>query len=431
VTLVYIAALSSTDRDDPLVSLQQALLGIAAAQANHNALHAGFALRILFANAGEAMEYGPDIPGDLRRMMQHDRSIVGAIGLPQSRQATVDTIDKLTEIGLPVVAPTLSADQLADSRREGMYFQVSPQNRREAAVAAAFAATVLVKPEPGRPAGIERSARIIVPADATDLYAANLADDMAGAIGGKFDGKVDKVEYRPTRSGENPPRRAPSPEQVGEELCDEGYRGLVFFAGRMDDFKLMLSAIANACRHGPPTIMGGDDISAFATDRRYRTAFPVPFYYLSFAVPWRSCEESELYRMLPADLKKFTCQGGEDFDSSLDTHALLSYDMINVYSGAVQHLLDVGVSHAAITPAGVWNKLATVDLDGLSGGISFQDGRFPLDKTVAVIRVNYDDRQPHIPGGRATLQGACGKVDPSYPAPPWCPPPDSRPESAR
>jgi hypothetical protein len=182
----------------------------------------------------------------------------------------------------------------------------------------------------------------------------------------------------------------------------------------------MLSAIENSCHHEPPTIMGGDDISAFAADRRNRVAFTVPFYYLSFAVPSPSCEESKLYRVLPEDLREFTCQSGEDFGPSLDTQAQLSYDMINVYSKAVQNLLDVGVSHAAVTPAGVWKELATVKLDGLSGWISFEGRRFPQDKTVAVMRVNGDQEQ-NVPRDRPTPMGVCGNVGDPYTVSSWCP----------
>ncbi|MEV7099783.1 hypothetical protein AB0M80_43920 [Amycolatopsis sp. NPDC051045] len=146
ITLVALEALtSSSGTVDGLTTERESLEGFAVAQRRQLSAPAASdpIVRILIANAGRGMREGVRVAKQLRELAEQDRSIVGVVGLDLSSEPTRQTIQALTDAGIPMVASTLSANRLTD--QNPMYFQVTPQNRCEAAVAAAFAGTL-----PGR-----------------------------------------------------------------------------------------------------------------------------------------------------------------------------------------------------------------------------------------------------------------------------------------
>lgn len=158
VTLVHVSALFGGDGQQ---YAREQLQGVASAQRRQ--LDKGDqspAVRILVASAGAGMKHGPAVASRVQTMMRRDRSILGVVGLDQSRQATIETVRKFTEVGLPMVATTLSADELTE--RSTMYYQVGPQNRREADVAAAYARNLLSR-RSLKEAAVRLSIRTILP----------------------------------------------------------------------------------------------------------------------------------------------------------------------------------------------------------------------------------------------------------------------------
>ncbi|MGW2566222.1 hypothetical protein [Streptomyces sp. NPDC001537] len=174
VTLVHLSALLSSPGTGKAAGLlsyaREALQGVASAQKRqlNRTGSEDPLLRVLPASAGLNMQYGPEVVGMIAKMMRTDPTIVGVTGLDQSRKATITTIHRLTRIGLPMVATTLSADTLPEA--SPLYYQVSPQNRREAAVAAAYSKH-LVADSGGR---LKPRVRVIYSADPTDEYSSNL-----------------------------------------------------------------------------------------------------------------------------------------------------------------------------------------------------------------------------------------------------------------
>ncbi|WP_239154437.1 hypothetical protein [Amycolatopsis sp. FDAARGOS 1241] len=169
VTLVDLEALTSANGTaDGLTAERESLEGVAVAQLRQLTATATAEpiVRVLVANGGLGMLHGAEVARQLSRMAEQDRSIVGVVGLDMSSRPTMDTIRALGDAGLPVVASTLSADGLAD--QNPVYFQVAPQNRREAAVAAAFVAQ---RPGP-------RTLRVYYSDDDSDTYSTNLRDDL-------------------------------------------------------------------------------------------------------------------------------------------------------------------------------------------------------------------------------------------------------------
>ncbi|MFV0131319.1 hypothetical protein ACLGI4_27030 [Streptomyces sp. HMX112] len=412
VTLVHLSALLSSSGQAPnaLAYVREALQGAASAQRRQLDKRGATdpLLRVYPASAGSGMRFGPKVVGTVERMMRRDPSIVGVTGLDQSRKATITTIKELTRIGLPMVATTLSADTLDD--HSPMYYQVSPQNRREATVAAAYASSL------GRARLPRRQVRVVYSADPTDEYSENLRDDAAAAFAAAGF-PVEQQGYKPSPA---PPEAAgrPGARTVGERAC--GYQGLVFFAGRSEDFETLLSGVNSACGSDPPALLGGDDVARLAADPVRRSAFPkVPFDFLDFTLGSASCDsESDLYSTMR---KLFPTECEQLANTSLDGHASLAFDAVNLYVKALGQLQDTAPDLPLTAPA-VWHSLSSIHggaaLDGESGRIDFGgvvDRQIPLDKLISV---------QHVDGEKPPRQvGFCGKRG-GLRQSQWCPPPE-------
>jgi hypothetical protein len=404
VTLAHISALLGGAGKQ---YAREALQGAASAQRRQldKQGEADPVLRILPASAGSGMRFGPTVVGMLEKLMRDDPTIVGVTGLDQSRAATITTIHELTRIGLPIVATTLSADLLDD--QSPLYYQVGPQNIREAAIGAAYAKYLA---DQGK---VQRTVRVIYSADPTDEYSKNLQADANQAFA-RVGFKVQAHSFVPSPAPDG--IAGDGARSVGESAC--GYPGLVFFAGRSEDFAKVLEGANDVCGSTPPTFLGGDDVARFAADPDQRKAFPrVPFDFLDFTLGPASCESaSDLYRTMK-DLFPQECD--EVKNSSLDGHASLAFDAVNLFLKAVGQLQDTAPG-LPLTPAAVWHGLSSIHgkaaLDGESGQIDFGgqvDQQIPVDKVVSVH---------HVDGVKAPGQvGFCGKRG-ALKQSRWCPP---------
>ncbi|WP_461033543.1 hypothetical protein [Streptomyces mayteni] len=418
VTLIYLSALLGSvagDDSDTVSYVREQLQGAAVAQRRqldegaNNPL-----LRIFPASAGAGMEFGEEAARIIGEMTRSDPTIVGVVGLDQSRSATIDTINALTRVGLPMVATTLSADSLHEE--SPLYYQVSPQNRREAAVAAAYAAE-LADHGPLR----ERSVRILYSADTSDQYSSTLWADAVEAFR-SFDFEVESQAFEPTVTG--PGTSEPGPRTVGEATC--GHQGLVFFAGRSEDFASVLSGANYACGSTPPRFLAGDDVARLAADVDRRDDFlRVPYEFLDFTMGSASCDTpgSDLYGTM-ATLFRDACEEAEN--TSLAGDAALAFDAVSVYLKAVDQLLE-RADGMPLTAAAVWQAISRIHggaaLDGESGFVDFggEVGRqIPLDKLISIQRVDgrVDQNAP------VTRVAFCGRVG-SEVEEAWCPEPEA------
>ncbi|WP_107069041.1 hypothetical protein [Streptomyces sp. 150FB] len=398
ITLVHLSALLSSAGRSPvdLAYSREALQGAAIAQKRQLDKHGETdpVLRIFPANAGTDMRYGKQVVDILERMRKDDPTIVGVTGIDQSRRETVDTIRKLTRVGLPMMGTITSADSLTDV--SALYFQVSPQNRREASVAAAYADAHRAR------LGIEKKIRTVYSADAADSYSGNLNAD----IGNAFRKKGFEVEQQAYTLPNPAPgsQGHPALRVVGERSCD--YPGLVFFAGRSEHFEQLLEGVNQACRSHPPVILGGDDVARLVADPGRSGRFPALDYdFLDFTLESASCEgESDLYTGM-RELFHEECVLVKD--SSLDGHASLAFDAVNLFVKAVGRLQD-SAPGLPLSATAVWHGLSGIHgdaaLDGESGRIDFGgqvDQQVPLDKLITVQHVEGAARPEQV--------GLCGR----------------------
>ncbi|MEJ3651379.1 ABC transporter substrate-binding protein [Actinomycetes bacterium KLBMP 9759] len=421
MTLVFMGSLTAVPSAgaEVFTAEPEQLAGMAVAQARQlekSPQNSEPLVRVLIANAGPRLRHGPAVAKQLGEMAKADPSIVAVVGLVESRDPTAETIKALAAAGLPTVAATLTADTMVESSK--LYFQISPQNRREAAVAAAHVDRLMAggRDPFGRP--LARRAVVVRSDDPSDTYSQNLAADLDGSLTSAGI-PVQTVAFSP--SGEGPARI--DAWTAGREACDAAGGAVLYAARGLIDFQAFVDGIADGCRADPPYVLGGDDVTRYVADRNVSgTNRSVPFQYLSLALapeleatPSRDVSDfyARLNRLLPYE--------ETDRGRTLDGHAALNYDAAYTVITAVKYLYLDGI---AINGSAVWPALMSVTdagstrraIQGVTGDVDFGgtvDRRVPVDKPVAIV--TFRDGSP-----RADETIVCAARDKPG-TPPWCP----------
>ncbi|WP_028927574.1 ABC transporter substrate-binding protein [Pseudonocardia acaciae] len=417
ITLAYLGALSAPGPNTGALTAEiEGLKGVAVAQrrALDSTASTDPLVKVIMANAGQRMASGHLVADIIGGLARKDPTLVGVVGLNESYRETASTVNALAGHGIPTVAATVSTDSFA--RDLPMYFQIAPQNRREAAVAAAYASA---HTGPGQ----ERSVRIYFSDNTSDVYSSNLAEDAREAFKAVgFD--VTTISFTP--DGNDPPAAAaPADRHVvnagaaGADSC--GYRGVAFYAARpMPDFGSFLATAKN-CQPFQPRILAADDTTRYVANDQARELYPsIAFDYLAFAVTLPSqaaaTPEQDFYnsygRLFPA-----LPGAGE----SLDGHAALAYDAAETFIASARQLSS-RPQPVPISPGTVAGRISSITAPGLrgaSGYIDFGgevDRHVPVDKAVMVLRVR---------GGKVEQESKMNYCGPPKPMEPrtldWCP----------
>jgi hypothetical protein len=430
VVEAFSAPSSSTNAANGLSAERESLEGVAVAQWRqlNKKGNSDPIIRVLIGNAGNGMHLGATVAHQLGDLAARDSSLVGVVGLDQSRQPTVDTITALADVGLPIVAATLSVDSLADDHP--MYFQVSPNNSREAAVAAAFAKQQLINNP-----GLTASVRVYYSDDATDTYIVNLRADVLATFAAKgFQVKAEA--YLPSSTVITQSAHVQTGDQLignantaGRDTCS--YHGFVYFAGRaVPDFGDFLNG-ASQCG-SQAVFIADDDVTRYVADAASREQNrALPFFFESFALPPSSSlvgTKKDFYHGLYTLFSFETSSVGRSFadQAALSHYAALSYDAALTFITAVEYLRE-GNENLPVTPGTVWREITAIHnsqpghpqvnnaIAGVSGQIDFGgdiDRHVPLNKPVVILQVQNGevDNRP---------AGFCGQ-DIDYPPSPWC-----------
>jgi len=401
-TVVYVSAMSG--QPELLATNTARLMGVAAMQArlldDHGNGHP--LIKVLLGNAGRTMQHGDELVEHLKTWMRRDPTIVGVLGLAQSRRTTRETIVKLGRQGLPTVVATLSANEFPEA--SSRYFQISPNNDREALVAAEYADTAYADRD---------KVQIVRSADDNDLYSTDLARSLRTRFTDGSTGRAREVlpdlVYRPTTAKDHTDARA-----IGQELCKRTADTLVVYAGRPGEFSDLLDGIAGTCS-GQPALLAGDDVMRHAADAALREKHPsVTYDVLSFAVGAEYCDAKEdIYRKMQ---QIFRAECDADPRSFVDGQATLAYDALDLYAHAMKELFPVvrpssgdlwktisDIGRPPVNPGAAPDPSSRPVLDGKSGKINFRGGQVPHDKRISVLRVLQGDP----PALRATCDQSC------------------------
>lgn len=392
LTVAYFGMLT-TQNEDSYRFVREELKGIAVAQ---RSMLSTVPVRIVLANAGDGMTYAPDVAQWIAERTRSDSTgsdIAAVMGMGISNNKAREAIITLEHAGLAIVGTETSADAMSETSPN--YYQVGPNNLREATVVANYAKTKLRA----------RKARIYYSGDPQDIYSKNLADDVRNKLS---ENGILVRESRGYRTPGNP--LDPQASTLGGQACQAEKDEIVFYAGRAEDLPAFAQGIAQRCPGRTPRILAGDDMSRLFLGEGRRVIPGVPMDYMAFAssAGWGTdCilanNVIDLYNRYE-EMFSSACQ------NMLDGNAIIAYDTFLVVTRAIEIL------HGYRPDVDIHSKLldgiAAITADrnllvGASGEIDYGDPmapQVPADKTVMVLRASANSPCVIDIDGRSTTQ---------------------------
>ncbi|MEV6274908.1 hypothetical protein [Nocardia sp. NPDC051832] len=280
VSLVYFAGISYADSNIRYPHAQmQELAGLAVRQ--RRAILAPDEseplLRVIIANGGSEMRHASWVVDTmLADLLRSDPGVLGVVGMDRSTAETARAIGKLGDLGVPVVATTLSADGLETN--SPMYFQVVPSNRTQARLVADYVEGSRY-PDGTPKAGQRRYNRVQIyhPKATDDIYVTTLVDDLNAELD-RRGVPHDSRAWTAQRELYSFPAPCETPGFDPDTL--------LFFAGRNDDFATFGNAVTRGCTE-PPAILGADTVTRLIADPKAMAALPASLTvrYVAKAVP--------------------------------------------------------------------------------------------------------------------------------------------------
>ena len=241
VSIVYFSEFTNPEGEvGSADSITEQLTGLLLHQAQNNVRsdHNTPLLRVVLANGGYEMRRARRVVDELLTpLFDADVSLMGVVGMGRTVDPVESAIGALGDLGIPVVAATLTGEKLAG--RSPMYFQLVAGNKAQAQLVKTYA---------------ERERKLInvyQPENVTgDGYLQSLRYEMTELVGqDAFRFWVDEVAgVKPT--------------------C--GPDRIAFFAGRQADFDGFLDRVLAECAGNLPTILGDDAVARFVAQAEKR-----------------------------------------------------------------------------------------------------------------------------------------------------------------
>lgn len=246
VSIVYFSELTRpVNTHGSADSVTEQLIGLLLEQARANVRNDRHdpLLRVIIANGGYEMRQARRVTDELLApLFEADASIMGVVGMGRTTDPVESAIGALGDLGIPVVATTLTGEGLAE--RSPLYFQLVPGNQAQAELVATYVA------QQGKPIDIYRPGNT-----EGDGYLRSLHHELAERFGEKvfhdWDGDVATVKA----------------------TC--GADRIAFFAGRQTEFREFYDRMLAECADNLPTIIGDDTVARFVAqaDNRNNPAY--------------------------------------------------------------------------------------------------------------------------------------------------------------
>ncbi|ANZ40129.1 hypothetical protein BBK82_32945 [Lentzea guizhouensis] len=372
ITIVFLSVLTPSTANS-YAALVEELRGVWVAQKISDV-----PIKMLLANGGEGPGGRGLASGDLAadkiiELAARDRGVVAVTGLSISTDTAKSVVKRLGSNALPVIGTLTSADDMATINE--YYYQIGPNNLREAAVAAFYAKRRL---------GVSNVA-IFYSGDPGDRYSQNLADDAKTAFA-LLGIAVD--QYRSYRVANDDEGLAPA--SLGQGACPPaekpGYA--VFYAGRAQFLAEFLRGMNSKCAGNTPPVLASDSSTRFILEGTMAQFPNVQLDYLSFASPaaWSDCAKVPFY-------KNYLDVFGQSCQQLGDGRSAASYDAVQVLAEGIRQVrrTDPGARVREGLLAGIGSIRPDNAIQGATGKIGFGAAtRLPVDKAVLVLRANTD-----------------------------------------
>lgn len=350
---------------------------------------------VKLANPGDRFSQGEDVARQITRAARHDDTLVGVVGVSQSREVTRRSIEILEEEQLPVIGGTPSADSMVTTSKD--YYQMAPPNRREAQMMVAFAVE--------HPAVAAKRALIVT--DDADLYSLNLAADLRQEF--EDAGRRVVAVYANRVEGEPLPtdlqlevREGLS--EVANGICDQYMLGdVVFFASRSQQFGGLLDDLQEhtGCIE-PIVLIGGDDVAKVPQDHDIEaTQFPsIDVYYAAFGSATTGTQNVRALKLQGDYRQRY---GSDDLALDMSDPAV-NYDAVFAMSVAINRSNDRERSRTSVAQV----LSDGIAFEGASGYIEVSGAsdsqRSSPDKPVLIVHWAPGPQAPLLRCGRFTEQ---------------------------
>ena len=372
ITIVFLSVLTPSTANS-FHALVEELRGVWVAQKTSDV-----PIRMLLANGGE----GPggrglasgDIAADkIIELAARDRSVVAVTGLSISTDTAKSVVKRLGSNALPIIGTLTSADDMASINE--YYYQVGPNNLREAKIAAYYARSRL---------GVT-DVSVYYSGDETDRYSQNLAADARAAF---VERGITVSQYKSYRVANDDEGLAPA--SLGQGACPAEARPgyAVFYAGRAQHLAEFLRGMNSRCQGNTPPVLASDSSTRFILEGTMAQFPNVRLDYLSFASPaaWTDCAKVPFYKVY-LDVFHRTCQ------TLADGRSAASYDAMQVLAEGVRQVrrTDPGARVREGLLAGIGSIRPDNAIQGATGTIGFgASTRIPSNKAVLVLQGNTD-----------------------------------------
>ncbi|WP_063784083.1 ABC transporter substrate-binding protein [Streptomyces sp. SBT349] len=413
-TVVYVGTLSGAEHElDPVLGGTLAeLRGILLAQrlTNDQALEGEerVPLRLVVADAGQRFQDAPEVAHSIVELAERDPSIVGVIGMGQSRDTTYAALETLSTAGLPVIGTSGTADELLEHGNH--YYQIAPTNSRAGAAMAEFAANAeMVTVEEGS----VRARQSLLVVDPDDSYSSSLglaftngysAERTRTLLYSPVDGNPD--DDVPPIEGES----QASLQNLAREVCSElsrEPRTAVVWTARGSEIVPFLDEMDRLSRQCPRlTMLGGDEV----TNVR-----------ISESHPWDAFDRLSLYFVVGgagpllekiAGTEEVSVEGRDFYQAyhsaydetddavtralASDAHPALAWDALRYLSSAVdQAWVTTGLSNRRLdrdlVQGVLYQGLGDGGFEGATGWIDssgVENDRRTGDKLIVIVRAN-------------------------------------------
>jgi ABC-type branched-subunit amino acid transport system substrate-binding protein len=374
VTLVYFGSLTKPDaeaNEETFSAEREELEGIQIAQHQANlaarTLKNAPLLRVLVANAGQDMRHAERVAGMLKELRERDPSIVAVLGLVESRTWTRNAMIALNDIGLPVVAPTLSGDDIGDNLR--YYLQLAPPNEDQAKLIYEYATGVLGKRRILNYYSFGAEDRH---AAESDIYVNTLREDLEQRFG--------QDNYHQERW---------NGQRLTDACAGKFQGGVVFFGGRYSNFTDFVTRLSRDCRGRLPILIADDSVNRYMANTEWRDNAPdnLPLAYVSKGslALCGNIEDQEFRDAVTEQLGR--C--GPD-EKPVGERVGLAYDAVQLLLHAVAQFASAGDTRSAPpSPAEVNRQVRILTENepypGVTGPIEFDGEGVVKDKYLALL----------------------------------------------
>ncbi|WP_214416364.1 hypothetical protein [Sphaerisporangium fuscum] len=373
-------------------------------------------MRVLVANAGADFRYAQDVAREVLRRIEDDPTVVGVVGLGESRQYVQDAVQLLARRAVPVLSTTASYDDLGlrAGTREVIpsFFPLAAPDERLARTAATWARAGLGDPKVA-PA---RTVAVFIDTTISDLF----GKDLGVRFAREFGKGAGVVQYDNAASLES---------RVADMCALPTQPDLVYYAGRTAQFGALVDALGSStCK--PLTVMANDDITQYVNDnaralgrnRRVR----VTYVALASQMAWAN---------VPAQYSTGFYQDFDAFTASLGVkdvppvlrpskeYAVQAKDATEALMRAAQEAYSgqggpssQGGEPGTVDRGGVLLALEKLkEFGGDSGLVKLHgaaDGRHALDRPILLVTVDDDGEQKVV--------RQCGRLYAQQPKPATC-----------